>query len=487
MDPSRHPGVAPIGRRRLLALAGGQAAAVALLAACGGAAATTVGTTTAAVSVAATTAATSSAATSQAVTASAAPASSAAAVAGKGTTVNYWDAFSGTNGNAVQQLVKNFNAGQSDVTVNYQFQGTYEQTAQKIATALAAHQAPDVAILSDVWWIKYYLDGTIAPLDPFLKQNAIDPAGYVDSFFQEGIKNGKSYWLPFARSTPLFYYNADIFAQAGVQPIQKWDDLVTSGQKLMGQGAGGAPRFAFANANGNSYIAWVFQPLNWAFGGEYSDADFKMHFTDPETIAAAQFFSDLVNKEKIANNPTDIVAAFTNGLTATALMSTASLAGIEQTVNGKFKVATSFLPTEKVFGCCTGGAGLTLLKSSPAETQQAAFKWMAYATNEESTIYWSQNTGYMPVQKSALNSAKMADFYKAHPNFKTAVDQLAKTRGQDLARVAIPNGDQIIGDALEALVIKNQPVQSVFTDLQQNMTAKAAPIIKQLAALAKGD
>ncbi|MGI8915892.1 MAG: ABC transporter substrate-binding protein [Chloroflexota bacterium] len=487
MSTTPQPSAPLIGRRRLLALAGGQIAALTLLAACGGSASTTAGSTSAAVSVAATTAATTAAATTKAVTASAAPASSAVAVAGKGITVNYWDAFSGTNGNAVQELVKRFNAGQSDVTVNYQFQGTYEQTAQKIATALAAHQAPDVAILSDVWWIKYYLDDAITALDPFLKQNAIDPAGYVESFYTEGIKNGKSYWLPFARSTPLFYYNADLFSQAGVPPIQKWDDLITVAPKLMGQGAGGAPRFAFANANGNSYIAWVFQPLNWAFGGEYSDADFKMHFTDPETMAAAQYFSDLVNKEKIANNPTDIVAAFTNGLTATALMSTASLAGVEKTVNDKFKVATSFLPTEKVFGCCTGGAGLTLLKSSPAATQQAAFKWMAFATNEDSTIYWSQNTGYLPVQKSALNSAKMADFYKAHPNFKTAVDQLPKTRGQDLARVAIPNGDQTIGDALEALVIKNQPVQSVFSGLQQTMTAKAAPIIKQLDTRAKGN
>jgi len=32
----------------------------------------------------------------------------------------------------------------------------------EIATALAAHQAPDVAILSDVWWTKYYL-GLVSP------------------------------------------------------------------------------------------------------------------------------------------------------------------------------------------------------------------------------------------------------------------------------------------------------------------------------------
>lgn len=482
-----------LGRRQVLALAAGQAAALALLAACGGGATATVGSqsaaapaTTSAAAAASSQAATSaaaSAATSSA-SASAAASSAPAAAGGNGTTVNYWDAYSGSNGKVVQELVKQFNSSQSDVNVNYQFQGSYEQTAQKTAAAIAAHQAPDVVILSDVWWTKFYLDNAITALDPFMKQSNVDPAGYVDSFFTEGKKNGKSYWLPFARSTPLFYYNADVFDKAGVSPIKTWDDLVAAGPKLMGKTPDGAQRYAFANANGNSYIAWVFQPLNWAFGGEYSDADFKMHFTDAADIAAGQYFSDLVNKDKIANNPNDVVVAFTNGLTASALMSTASLAGIEQTA--KFKVGTSFLPTEKQFGCCTGGAGMGLSTFSAPDKQQAAFKWMAFATNDASTTYWSQNTGYMPVQKSAMNSPKMQDFYTKHPNFKTAVDQLPKTRGQDLARVAVPNGDQIIGDALLQLVIKGEPVQTVFSQLQDNMTTKAAPIIKQLEARAKG-
>ncbi|GEM_PF-87446 len=476
-----------VHRRQFLAAIAAPVAALALLAACGGGAATTASASSGGASSSAagqaSTAAAATSAGSQSSAAAPATSSAAAAAGAKGVTVNYWDAFSGTNGKAIQELAKQFNSSQSDVTVNYQFQGSYEEVAQKIAAALAAHQAPDAAILSDVWWTKYYLDDAILALDPFLKQERVDPTGYVESFYSEGVKNGKNYWLPFARSTPLFYYNADVFTQAGVPPLKTWDDLVSVGPKLMGTAANGAQRYAFANANGNSYIAWVFQPLNWAFGGEYSDADFKMHFTDEATIAAGQYFSDLVNKQKLANNPTDVVAAFNNGLTATALMSTASLAGIEQT--SKFKVGTSFLPTEKQFGCCTGGAGMTLFKSSPAATQQAAFKWMAFATGEASTIYWSQNTGYMPVQKSALTSPKMTDFYTKHPNFKTAVDQLPKTRPQDLARVAIPNGDQIIGDALGQLVIKNQPVSSVFSTLQSNLTTKAEPIIRELAARAK--
>lgn len=450
-----------IDRRRLLILAGGQVATLALLAACGG------GVTTATPSVTATSTATTS--------------SAAAIPKNKGITITYWDAFSGTNGKAIQEIVKQFNTSQTGVNVNYQFQGTYEDVAHKVATALAAHQAPDVAILSDVWWTVYYLDDSILAFDSFLAKANVNPKAYVDSFYNEGVKNGKNYWLPFARSTPLFYYNTEVFKAAGVEPIKTWDDLVHNGSKLMGKSPSGADRYAFANANGNSYIAWVFQPVNWAFGGEYSDANFKMHFTDPDTIAAGQLFSDLVNKYKIANNPNDIGAAFTNGLTASALMSTASLAGLEATA--KFQIGTSFLPTEKQFGCCTGGAGMSIFKTSA--NRDAAFQWTEFATNETSTIYWSQNTGYMPVLKSALTSSKMTDFYTKHPNFKTAVDQLAKTRPQDLARVAIPNGDQIIGDGLQRLVLKNDPVATVFGDLQTNLTQKARPIIAKLQARAK--
>ena len=41
-------------------------------------------------------------------------------------------------------------------------------------------------------------------------------AKLVDSLYVEGVRNDKSYWLPFARSTPLFYYNKAAFAEVGL-------------------------------------------------------------------------------------------------------------------------------------------------------------------------------------------------------------------------------------------------------------------------------
>ena len=73
--------------------------------------------------------------------------------------ITYWGSFSGALGEAEKTITDNFNAAQTDIKLNYQFQGTYEETAQKLTTALQAKQAPDVSLLSDVWWFKFYLTG----------------------------------------------------------------------------------------------------------------------------------------------------------------------------------------------------------------------------------------------------------------------------------------------------------------------------------------
>ena len=99
------------------------------------------------------------------------------------------------------------------------------------------------------------------------------------------------------------------------------------------------------------------------------------------------------------------------------------------------------------------------------------------------TAWWSQNTGYMPVRKSAKDDETMVSFFAENPNFKTAVDQLDLTKPQDSARVFIPNGDQIIGGGLERITIAGEDPQAVFDEVAQTLTEEAGPVIEAIAAL----
>jgi sn-glycerol 3-phosphate transport system substrate-binding protein len=411
--------------------------------------------------------------------------SAPAVVSQTGSTVNvtYWGSFSGSLGEAEQAMVNRFNEAQSDVRVEYQFQGTYEETAQKFTAGLQANTIPDVVLLSDVWWFNFYVAGAIAELDGLAQAEGVDFGDYVPSLINEGVRQGKHFWVPFARSTPLFYYNKDLFAEAGLpdRAPETWAEFSEWAPKLVQMDGSTMARSAYAHPNGASYIAWLFQPVVWQHGGQYSQPDFTMTMTDQNTLRAAQFFQDSANSLGWATLSPDINKDFLGGVTAAMMASTGGLAGI--TRDASFNVGVGFLPRETNFGCCTGGAGLAIPSGTPDERKQAAMKFIAFATNPEQAGIWSRDTGYMPVRTSTTTSPEMQAFFAENPNFKTAVDQLPQTRAQDAARVFVRNGDQIIGRGLERIIVNGEVPSAVFAEIDEELATAAEPILEDLRAI----
>lgn len=412
--------------------------------------------------------------------------SSTSKKASKGKTkVTLWSSYSGKNGEAEATLVKNFNESQDAVELEYQFQGSYEECAQKLTAALQAKTTPELCLLSDVWWFKFYTNQVIAPLDELVETAGIDRADYQDPLINEGIRGGTLWWIPFARSTPLFYYNKEMWSAAGLpdRGPETWDEFVEWAPKLVKKEGGEVKTVAFSHPDGASYIAWLFQGVAWQFGGKYSDPDFTMHMTHDNTLAAGQFYSDTVYKYEWARPTKDMGTDFVNGLTAAAMMSTGSMGGLK--ANAQFEFGTAFLPKKDHFGCCTGGAGLSVLKDKKDNAKEAAMAYIAFATNTENTAFWSRSSGYMPVRKSAVNDAEMVKYFEEFPQFKTAVEQLELTQPQDSARVWVPNGDQIIGKGLEMITVQNGKVDEAFASVQETLVQTAKPVIEALAKIEK--
>lgn len=421
-------------------------------------------------------------------TASGAPAPTTAApgvVSQTGSTVNitYWGSFSGVLGEAEQAMVKRFNESQNEVRVEYQFQGSYEETAQKFTAALQARTIPDVVLLSDVWWFGFYLAGAITQLDDLAKQVNLDFADYEPVLLNEGVRQNKHFWIPFARSTPLFYYNKQLWAEAGLpdRAPETWAEFGEWATKLVVKEGDKLTRAAFLHPTGASYIAWLFQGVTWQHGGQYSLPDFTMTMTDPNTLRAGQFYQDTANKFGWATLVQDLNKDFISGVGAAMLASTGGLRGITQ--NAPFEVGVGFLPKETSFGCCTGGSGLAIPTDTPAEKQLAAMKYIAFATNPEQAGIWARDTGYMPVRISTKQSPEMQAFFTENPNFKTAVEQLPLTRAQDAARVFVRNGDQIIGKGLERIIVNREDTAKVFGEVNAELTEAARPVVEDLKAM----
>lgn len=419
-------------------------------------------------------------------TAAAGAATSAPAVVSQtGSTVNitYWGSFSGDLGEAEQAMVQRFNEAQSEVAVEYQFQGSYEETAQKFTAGLQASTIPDVILLSDVWWFGFYVAGAIGELDGLAQEAGVDFNDYEPVLLNEGKRQDRQLWIPFARSTPLFYYNKDLWAEAGLpdRAPETWAEFSEWAPKLVQKDGDTLSRSAFAHPNGASYIAWLFQGVTWQHGGQYSSPDFTMTMTDENTLRAAQFYQDTARSLGWASLSQDINKDFIGGAAAAMMASTGGLAGISS--SAPFQVGVGFLPKEANFGCCTGGAGLAVPSGTPDEKKLAAMKYIAFATNPEQAGIWSRDTGYMPVRVSTKESPEMQAFFAENPNFKTAVDQLPLTRAQDAARVFVRNGDQIIGKGLERIVVNGEVPSTVFAEVNDELAAAVEPILEDLKAI----
>ncbi|MGB3371713.1 MAG: ABC transporter substrate-binding protein [Rhodococcus sp. (in: high G+C Gram-positive bacteria)] len=394
--------------------------------------------------------------------------SSGEAASGDASTINFWSNHPGKSQAFEQELIARFQAENPDLTVNLIDGGkNYEEVSQKFNAALSGNDVPDVVVLSDVWWFNYALTGAIEPLDGHFDAAGVDSSDYVDSLLADYNWNGNHWALPYARSTPLFYYNKAVWAQAGLpdRGPATWQEFDEWGPRIQAVVGGG--KLAHGWGNAVDYLGWTFEGPIWTFGGAYSDG-FELKFDDEKTIAAGQFLKDMIHTKKYAAVSSDIANDFGAGIIASTIASTGDLSTITQ--NASFEFGTAFLPsTDGQPGCPTGGAGLAIPSKISEERKVNALRFIDFVTNGANTAYFSQNTGYMPVRKSAQEDPSEIAFLEANPNARTAVDQLAKTRSQDYARVFVPGGDKIIGTGLEQIALQNADVATAFASVQDQL------------------
>lgn len=374
-------------------------------------------------------------------------------------TIEFWSNHPGNSKPVEQAIIKAFEAANSGLKVKLVDAGkNYEEVAQKFNASLAGGQLPDVVVISDVTWFNFALNKQITPLDDLLSGAKIETTDYVDALYNDYNLNDKHYALPFARSTPLFYYNKEMWKAAGLEDRgpKDWDEFASWAPKL--KAALGADDIVMELPDGSNYLDWVFQNMVWGYGGAYSK-EWTPTFSDPNTVKAGQYLQGLA-KDGFLKLSKDPAPDFTAGIVACSMMSTGSLGGVSK--DAKFEVGTAFLPGDG--NCPTGGAGVGIPANISDERKQNALKFISFLTNPENTVTFTQATGYMPVRKSAVDLPAEKAFLEKNPNSKTAIDQLAKTRSQDNVRVLLPGGGARIGKGLDQIV-QGQDVATVFKGL----------------------
>jgi multiple sugar transport system substrate-binding protein len=135
----------------------------------------------------------------------------------------------------------------------------------------------------------------LEPLDDYMSKAGIKASDYVPSI-TEGLRfDGKQVALPYDVGPFVVFYNKDAFKAAGLkEPTIGWttDDFMNAARTLTKP-----PKYGFwAQSDIGALLPWVLS----SSGKSALNAEGKLDVDNPEWHASAQWYADLVSKEKVA-------------------------------------------------------------------------------------------------------------------------------------------------------------------------------------------
>ena len=338
----------------------------------------------------------------------------------------------------IDKICADFTLENPNIVVKPVYTGNYDDTVNKIQAAIQAKNPPDLFINLATQRFSMAASKAAMPLDGLIAADGAAGKAYIDDFLsgfmEDSWVDGKIYSIPFQRSTMIIYYNKDAFAEVGLDPEKApktWSELADYSQKLVKKdAAGNITRYGVGIALNSGSAQWGFTGFclqNSTDGRNLmSDDGKKVFFDTPENVEALQFWLDLQNKYQVMQKGivqwTDLPGQFLNGQVAIIYHTTGNLTNINN--NAKFKFGTAFLPGSKRVAAPTGGGNFYISEGLPKARQDAAWKFIKFATTPERAAQWSLDTGYVATRKSAVDSQIMKDYYAKLPQAKVAFDQI---------------------------------------------------------------
>jgi sn-glycerol 3-phosphate transport system substrate-binding protein len=325
-----------------------------------------------------------------------------------------------------------FEEANPNIHVEPVFAGGYGDTLTAITTIIdGGGQPPALAVLLATDLYDLVNAGVIAPLDDYVAAKK-DSQAYLDDFFPAFLANsyfdGKLWSIPFQRSAVMAYYNADLFAEEGLQPPDSWQAWGEAAQTLTVREGDEVTRWGILFPSGWPY--WLFQPLAIGSGQNIvTDDPTKVIFDHPDVIEAVQFYIDLSAKYEATppgvqgiwgSAPTD----FASGAAAMIVHSTGSLTGILE--QAEFKVGVMPYPGKKAgsYASVPGGGNLYIFAGAPKEQQDAAYRFIEFLTETERAADWSINTGYIASLQSGYDTEAMKTYIAEVPQAADTRDGL---------------------------------------------------------------
>lgn len=296
----------------------------------------------------------------------------------------------------------------------------YDQLHQKMITAAAGSDLPDVMRADIIWVPEAAKLGLLERLDTAMP----DFAALAEKVFPGTLETNRYrdgyYGLPLDTNTRVQMYNADALAAAGVaEPPSSFEELRDLADKLAGTDI-----YAFAD---NGLSGWNVLPWIWSAGGDITDPDYTTatgYLNSAESVAGVELLFDLFQSGQMPS----IVLGGTGGIPTSDGLATGRYATILdgpwmypifEAAHPQFDLQAAAVPAGPGGSVSVvGGEDVVVFRSS--QNKALALEFTRYLLSDEAQLAFAK-IGQMSVLRDL-------DVVAVNPTYALFAEQLQTAR-----------------------------------------------------------
>ena len=377
------------------------------------------------------------------------------------TEIQWWHAMSGELGKQLERLAADFNASQSEYRIVPSYKGNYTETVTASIFAFRSRSQPAIVQVNEIATATMMAArGAIYPVFELMREQAepFSPSAYlpaVTGYYADVAGNMLSF--PFNASTPILYYNKDLFRAAGLDPEvppKTWPEIGAAAKRLRAAGAPCGLTTSWPSwINVENFSAFHNLPMSTRANG-FGGLDAEFTFNNPVTVRHIAQLAEWQTTKVFdySGRGQSAEPRFQKGECAIFIGSSATRADI--LANSKFGIGYGMLPYwPDVAGApqntIIGGATLWVLRDRPRAEYAGIAKFFAFLSKPEVQAAWHQNTGYLPVTRAAFDLTRAQGFYDRNPGTAISIEQITMKPPTGNSRGVRLGSFVLIRDAIE--------------------------------------
>jgi len=377
------------------------------------------------------------------------------------TKVDFWHAQTGELRRELDRLVADFNRSQPDDRIVATAKGSYTETVTSAIFAVRTHSQPAIVQVNEVATATMMAArGAVYPVFELMRNQGMEfdrdaflPA--ISGYYSDLAGNLLSF--PFNASTPILYYNKDLFRAAGLndkEAPKTWPEVEAAARKLRQSGvACGFTTHWPSWVNVENFSAFHDVPIATKANG-LGGFDAELTINNPLMIRHIAALAEWQKTKLFDYSGREVQAQprFPGRECGIFIGSSALRAYIK--ANSKFDVGYGMLPYWPDIAAAPqnsiiGGATLWVLRGRPQEEYKAVARFFAYLSRPQVQAAWHQNTGYLPVTQAAYELSRAQGFYDSNPGAAVAIEQINHKPPTENSRGLRLGSFVLIRDAIE--------------------------------------